>query len=527
MTIVRKTTYNLLTVTLLLCSSPALSQWQGPSFPDTVQPSATNVIYTVHYYDIINSGRILDTQSLYPVSGDILTFRGDAFRSAPFTGKVSGRPDTILVDWVFTTEYDTRPNGYGVWGGGNGWTGQPLFINWDDSLYRYFRNDTLHTTKDFARKELIIASLCSRLYFINFENGRESRKSIFVGNPIKGTPSIDPTYNGNIYIGHGIPCQKPFGAVTVNLFSHKITHTMSQDKSAWRDWGAYDSSPIRAGNFLFRPSENGTLYKFRIDGDTLSLHSTLRFILPRKTDAGGMEASMAIYRHYGYVADNHGNIICVDLNNLQPVWHYNNHDDTDASLLLQQEGDSLCLYTGCEVDKQGNRGFCYFVKLNAITGKLIWEQKLPCRKANVGAKLFDGGMFSTPLPGKGNCKDLIFFNLVTNETPGPKGDFVALNRNDGSVVYRTRLMHYAWSSPVAMMNDNDEMFVFTADTQGRVYLIDGRTGEIIISRKIGENFEASPIAVGNSVVIGSRGRKIFKLSIMQSPFSKSFENYNW
>ena len=73
----------------------------------------------------------------------------------------------------------------------------------------------------------------------------------------------------------------------------------------------------------------------------------------------------------------------------------------------------------------------------------------------------------------------------------------------------------------------DEMFVFTADTQGRVYLIDGRTGEIILSRKIGENFEASPIAVGNSVVIGSRGRKIFKLSIMQSPFSKSFENYNW
>ena len=92
MAFVRKITYNSLITTILLWSSSVLAQWQGPTFPDTVQPSATNVVYTVHYYDIINSGRILDTQSLYPVSGDILTFRGDAFRSAPFTGKVSVAP---------------------------------------------------------------------------------------------------------------------------------------------------------------------------------------------------------------------------------------------------------------------------------------------------------------------------------------------------------------------------------------------------------------------------------------------------
>lgn len=518
---------NSLLSTTLLWSLATFAQTSAPAFPDSVQPSAANLIYTVQYVDTANDGYIEDFRSLYPDNGNILTFRGDAFRSAPFTGTVSGRPDTIMVDWVFTTDYDSRPSGYGVWGGGNGWTGQPLFVNWNDSLYRRFRKDKTLTTRHFGRKELVVASLCSRLYFINFENGRESRKSIFVGNPIKGTPSIDPTFNGNIYIGHGVPCQRPFGAVTVNLFSHSITHVIEKDNNAWRKWGAFDSSPIRVGNFLFRPGENGTLYKFRIDGDSLILHTTLRFLLPDKEDAGGMEASMAVYQHYGFVADNHGNIICVDLDNMQPVWHYFNHDDTDATLLLQQEGDSLCLYTGCEVDHQGSRGYCHFVKLNAFTGQLLWEQKLLCNRVMIGEKHFDGGMFSTPLPGKGNCSDMIFFNLVTNETPGPKGDFVAIRRSDGTIAYRTRMPHYAWSSPVGMVNGDGEMFVFTADTQGRVYLIDGSTGKIIICRKIGDNFEASPIVVGNSVVIGSRGRNIYKLSIMQSPFANNNEKYQW
>ena len=527
MTEYRTIYHKLLTIIALLIAITRTASAQGPSFPDTVQPSAANLIYTVQYIDTSNSGYIGDTRSLYPKNGNILTFRGDAFRSASFGGKVFGRPDTMIIDWTFTTDYDNRPSGYGTWGGGNGWTGQPLFVRWSDTLYKHFQNNSKNITKNFAHNELIITSLCSRLYFINFENGQESRKSIFVGNPIKGTPSIDPTFNGNIYIGHGVPCQKPFGAVTVNLFNHAITHTISQDKNAWRDWGAYDSSPIRVGNFIFRPGENGTLYKFRINGDSLTLHTTLRFLLPDKEDAGGMEASMAVYQHYGFVADNHGNIICVDLNNMQPVWHYFNHDDTDATLLLQLEGDSLCLYTGCEVDNQGMQGYCHFVKLNAITGLPLWEQKFFCRKILMGEKHFDGGLYSTPLLGDGNCKDLIFFNLVTNETPGPKGDFVAVSRTDGSIVYRLKLPHYAWSSPVGMLNEWGDMFVITADTQGRIYLIDGRSGKILLCKKVGENFEASPIVVDNSIVIGSRGRKIYKISFKQNPFVKNNESYEW
>ena len=55
------------------------------------------------------------------------------------------------------------------------------------------------------------------------------------------------------------------------------------------------------------------------------------------------------------------------------------------------------------------------------------------------------------------------------------------------------------------------MYVFTADVGGNIYLIQGNTGEIILTQKIGAIFESSPVAIGNSVVIGSRGREIYKL----------------
>ncbi|MBR5028482.1 MAG: dehydrogenase [Bacteroidales bacterium] len=499
--------------------------------PDTFCYSAYDLYWKITVHDTAVSGEVDDLTDLYSLTEDILMFRGNAFRSTPFVGSVAGYPDTLIIDWTFNTGYDSRPSGFGSWGGGNGWTGQPLFVRWSDSLYNRFLSEPKNLTKNFARDEIIVASLCSRLYFINFETGDSSRRSIFLGNPIKGTPSIDPTYNGNIYIGQGVPCQRPFGALVVNLFKHKRTHFERQDNKAWRDWGAYDSSPIRVGNFLFRPGENGTLYKYRIIGDSLKLHTTMRYTMRyrnMKFESAGMEASMAVYRNYGYIADNFGDVLCVNLNTMKPVWHYYNYDDTDGSLVLQWEDDGLFLYTGCEVDHQGAKGLCYFVKLDALTGKRVWQQTFACNKVSMGEKHFDGGMYSTPLPGVGNCKDLIFFNLVTNDGPGMKGDFVAVRRSDGEVVYRTQLQHYAWSSPVAMLNEYGDMFVITFDTQGRVYLIDAFSGEILMCKKIGLNFEASPIVVGNSVVIGSRGRTIYKMTFKQNPYvNNSNSKYDW
>ncbi|MDE6782490.1 MAG: dehydrogenase, partial [Paramuribaculum sp.] len=58
-----------------------------------------------------------------------------------------------------------------------------------------------------------------------------------------------------------------------------------------------------------------------------------------------------------------------------------------------------------------------------------------------------------------------------------------------------------------------EMYVVTGDCAGRMYLIRGRDGEIINVQQIGANFESSPVVVGNSLVVGSRGKSIYKITL--------------
>ena len=62
-------------------------------------------------------------------------------------------------------------------------------------------------------------------------------------------------------------------------------------------------------------------------------------------------------------------------------------------------------------------------------------------------------------------------------------------------------------------NKDNEMYVFTADIGGYVYLIKAKTGEIVASEKVGINFEASPVIADDKIVIGSRGNKIYRISL--------------
>ena len=196
---------------------------------------------------------------------------------------------------------------------------------------------------------------------------------------------------------------------------------------------------------------------------------------------------------------------------IQTVWHYDNRDDSDATIVVAEEADGVFLYTGSSVDKQGDSGYCRFVKLDAKTGKLVWENKIACHKMEFGEKKREGGMFSSPLLGRGNCEGLIFTNICG--MGADKGTFVAIDRTTGKIVYRRALKFYSWSSPVALYTPDNEMYVFTGDVIGNVYLIEAKSGKIVYTMRGGNNFESSPIVIDNCVVVGSRGREIHKFEI--------------
>ena len=60
----------------------------------------------------------------------IFTFRGGNQRNSPIRGKVNSKPKSIRIDWEFKTAIDSMRGNVGYWGGGAGWTGQPLVVNW-------------------------------------------------------------------------------------------------------------------------------------------------------------------------------------------------------------------------------------------------------------------------------------------------------------------------------------------------------------------------------------------------------------
>lgn len=473
-------------------------------------PSAEKIEYVVEVKDSETSAQLTNTTDLYDKAPGIFTFRGTARRDMPQSGSLKGRPSGIKRVWTFKTAFDGRETSYGTWGGGSGWTGQPLYVEWPDSLMERQRKESPALTADFSKREIIVGSLSGDVCFIDYATGRASRKSHKSGNPIKGTISLDPRLNGNLYIGQGIPASQPFGAEVFNLFSHKRISFFGMDSKAWRRWGAYDPSPVVVDNFVLRLSENGTIYKLTASEKSVKTHSLMRF-RHRGSKAYGMESSPAVWGKNLYFSDNIGNILCVDIETLKPVWHYDNRDDSDATVVIAEEEGGVYLYAGSSVDKQGDSGYCRFIKLNALTGELVWENKIACKKMIYSEKSREGGMFSTPLLGHGDCEGLIFTNICFMGSD--KGTFVAIDRASGKIVYKKRLQFYAWSSPVALYTPDKQMFVVTGDVIGNLYLIEAKTGNIIHTLRGGNNFESSPVVIDNCIVVGSRGREIHKFEI--------------
>ena len=198
-------------------------------------------------------------------SSQILCFRGNQERNNPTRGQLSKTPKQIELQWKFETGVAKE------WGGGSGWTGQPLMVKWSKALkIKLGIKDSAFINNDDAI-EGIVGSLSGEIYFFNSENGKSTREPLKVDGPIKGTVSLDPRMNGLLYVGQGIGQGKRFGAYIFNMITRKeLLYLPGIDKNAYRGWGAFDSNPLidkKTGTVIW-PGENGLIYK--IDCSDLS-----------------------------------------------------------------------------------------------------------------------------------------------------------------------------------------------------------------------------------------------------------------
>ncbi len=504
-------------------------------FPDAVVPVAEPVEEKVIIaedllpasqnikWEVIKGNDAEDSQNniTFPVPEDynsiegVTTFRGNNFRNSSSYGTVEVMEKKLEKVWSIKTGY------IDIWTG-VGWNGQPAIVKWNDEL-RGKMNIFKNKKNKPELKEVIYGTLDGKIYFLDLDDGQSTRNPINIGFPIKGSVSVDPRGLPLLYSGQGI---EKNGSVTgkigfriFSLIDQKMLHFINGiDKSAYRAWGAFDSTPLidKSNDTLYECGENGILYSvklnsnFDIDTGNISINPLLtkyRYKSP-SIKRLGIENSIAIYKNFGYFVDNSGYMQCIDLNSLTPVWVRNVTDDTDSTIAVEELGNSkVSLYTACEVDHQGKDGYSYVRKINALTGELIWENKYQCTFSET-----NGGALASPVVGKNDISDLVIFNIAKawNKTGGK---LIAFDKETGNEKWVINFKHYCWSSPVDIYTKDGKSYIIQCDSGGYMYLIEGQTGEILDKLPLGANVEGSPAIYDDMIVVGTRGQKIWGIKI--------------
>jgi outer membrane protein assembly factor BamB len=480
---------------------------------DLIFPSIEDSSYKLEFkYDFPSNTKFIFQIDEFNPDG-IFTFLGGNQRNSPVRGVLNGEPKGIKLSWSFKTSMDSMTGPWGHWGGGAGWTGQPLVVKWKESEIKNL--SALHPeykTRKFLT-EIIQVSLCGKIYFIDFETGLATRAPLEINNPIKGTPSIDAKNKNFLMVGQGIPHRNGFAWRCFNLKNNSLIHTEKTPNSfSFRHWGASDASPLIEPNsekFIW-PTESGVIYFGKLNQNSLDSINMLRY-QTKDSYHQGLESSPSALGNLVYFSDNGGNVFCLDLNTMKLRWHYYNKDDSDATPVIQIIDGIPYIFVGNEVDKQGVEGIGAITKLNGLNGTVVWRYEKKCFSFGE-PKPNNGGMLSTPCIGRMKAENLIWTIFSLTEKTG-KGTFVCLDINSGAVKYELEMENYSWVSPIALYDKDGNPYVYFSDVAGRIYLINGLSGKVIHKEQIGALFESSPVAWDNRIIQPSRGNKIFSFVI--------------
>ena len=463
--------------------------------------------------------------STYTTIPGVLTFRGNNYRDAPVYGTTDVRDKTMQVVWTQDTGDVYAENSH--WAGA-GWTGQPLLVNWPKATKEAMGlSQAQIDDPDFV--EVVYPVVDGNVYRLDLATGRQTKPPIEVGFAFKGTGSIDPRGYPLLYSGMGLNQNGDVeGTWRYRIFdliqNKEVSGWDGSDPGAPRDWGAFDSSALvnAATDTLIEPAENGLVYKVKLnaifdpEAKTVSVKpefTKLDYTTP-DSSRHGIESSAAAYRNLMYAGDNDGNIVCWDATTLQVVWVHPTGDDTDASIVLEDDNGTPYLYTGNEMDKRGegdngaSHGPITIQKINGFTGATVWSYEIDA----VYNKAVNGGLMATPVLGTGEVSDLVFFNIA--KTGSDKaGTLLALDRKTGAVAWRRTLPHFGWSSPLILTGTDGHAYGVVGDSSGLLHLFDPNTGEDYSTLQLSQNIEASPAVYGNMLVVGTYAKKLYGIRI--------------
>lgn len=466
-----------------------------------------------------------DLPERYTELEGIVTFRGDNFRSGAAYGTVAVSSKTLTKVWSKSTSGLSDTDG--IYWSGSGWTGQPLIVKWPEATRK-----NISAMYDWAREkeglvEVIYATLDGHVYFYELTSGEYTRDPLNLGFNYKGAGALDPRGYPILYVGSGVDSVNGRSRVkVVNLIDNSVMFEFGHNETfANRGWHMFDSSPLVSAETdqLIYPGENGILYiihlntkyneqtgELSVDPDNIvkwkynGVRSGSQYWL-------GVESSAAIINNYIFLADNGGNLMCLDLNTLELVWVQDVLDDTNCSPVVDIEDGHPYIYISTSFH-YGWRSYSTaaipIFKIDAETGEIVWRTDYTCYTVQD----LSGGVQGTIAVGKNKLSDMIFVPIA--RTPGASsGTLAALKKDTGEVVWEKETSMYSWSSPVDFYDADGNGYLLYCNSGFNMFLIDGKTGEQLDYMNLGGNIEASPAMYGNYAVVGTRAMRTYCIQV--------------
>lgn len=466
-----------------------------------------------------------DLPERYTELEGIVTFRGDNFRSGAAYGTAAVSSKTLTKVWSKSTSGLSDTDG--IYWSGSGWTGQPLIVKWPEATRK-----NISAMYDWAREkeglvEVIYATLDGHVYFYELTSGEYTREPLNLGFNYKGAGALDPRGYPILYVGSGVDSVNGRSRVkVVNLIDNSVMFEFGHNETfANRGWHMFDSSPLVSAETdqLIYPGENGILYiihlntkyneqtgELSVDPDNIvkwkynGVRSGSRYWL-------GVESSVAIINNYIFLADNGGNLMCLDLNTLKLVWVQDVLDDTNCSPVVDVEDGHPYIYISTSFH-YGWRSYSTaaipIFKIDAETGEIVWRTDYTCYTVQD----LSGGVQGTIAVGKNKLSDMIFVPIA--RTPGASsGKLAALKKDTGEVVWEKETSMYSWSSPVDFYDADGNGYLLYCNSGFNMFLIDGKTGEQLDYMNLGGNIEASPAMYGNYAVVGTRAMRTYCIQV--------------
>lgn len=466
-----------------------------------------------------------DLPERYTELEGIVTFRGDNFRSGAAYGTAAVSSKTLTKVWSKSTSGLSDTDG--TYWSGSGWTGQPLVVKWPEATRK-----NISAMYDWAREkeglvEVIYATLDGHVYFYELTSGEYTRDPLNLGFNYKGAGALDPRGYPILYVGSGVDSVNGRSRVkVVNLIDNSVMFEFGHNETfANRGWHMFDSSPLVSAETdqLIYPGENGILYiihlntkyneqtgELSVDPDNIvkwkynGVRSGSRYWL-------GVDSSAAIINNYIFLADNGGNLMCLDLNTLKLVWVQDVLDDTNCSPVVDIEDGHPYIYISTSFH-YGWRSYSTaaipIFKIDAETGEIVWRTDYTCYTVQD----LSGGVQGTIAVGKNKLSDMIFVPVA--RTPGASsGTLAALKKDTGEVVWEKETSMYSWSSPVDFYDADGNGYLLYCNSGFNMFLIDGKTGEQLDYMNLGGNIEASPAMYGNYAVVGTRAMRTYCIQV--------------